>query len=192
MIYTLNLEPLGQMTDEQFYQLCRRNPDINFERNSQGELIIMLPTGGETGSCNAELITEFALWNRQTKLGKVFDSNTCFKFPNGAERSPNVSWIRLGRWLELTPEQREKFPPIAPDFVLELLSPSDNLKNTQDKMVEYQENDVKLEWLIARKLRLVEIYRQGQAKEILNDQAVLSGEEVLPGFRLDLGFIWQI
>ncbi len=188
--YTLNLEPLGKITDEQFYQLCRKNPDINFERNAKGELIIMPPTGGETGNRNAELTTEFALWNRQTKLGKVFDSNTCFKFPNGAERSPDVSWIKLERWNQLTLEQREKFPPIAPDFVLELMSPSDSLKTTQDKMAEYQANGVKLGWLIVRKLRQVEIYRQGQAKEVLNEPTFLSGEDVLPEFILDLSTVW--
>jgi Uma2 family endonuclease len=101
--------------------LCRRNPDINFEHSAQGQLIIMPPTGGETGNCNAELIAEFAIWNRRTKLGKVFDSNTCFKLPNGADRcqghgssrTPDVSWIRLDRWEQLTPIEREKFPPIA-------------------------------------------------------------------------------
>ncbi|MEB3175924.1 MAG: Uma2 family endonuclease [Cyanobacteriota bacterium] len=190
MTYTLDLDTLGAITDERFYQLCRRNPEINFERNAQGRLIIMPPTGGETGNCNAELITEFALWNRRTQLGKVFDSNTCFKLPNGAMRSPDVSWIRLERWLALTPEQREKFPPIAPDFVLELLSPSDDLKNTQEKMVEYQQNGVQLGWLIARKLRQVQIYRQGGPQEILTEPQALSGEETLPDFILDLGFMW--
>ncbi len=190
MTYTLNLDTLGTMTDDQFYQLCRRNPDVNIERNAQGELIIMPPTGGETGNCNAELIADFALWNRRTKLGKIFDSNTCFKLPNGADRSPDASWIRLDRWEQLTPEEREKFPPISPDFVLELLSPSDNLKTTQEKMTEYQENGVKLGWLIARKLRQVEIYRQGQGKEILTEPKRLFGEDVLPEFVLELNWLW--
>ncbi|WP_107670886.1 Uma2 family endonuclease [Cyanothece sp. BG0011] len=188
--YILNLEPLGKMTDEQFYQLCCKNPEINFERNAKGELIIMPPTGGETGNRNSEINAEFVLWNRQTKLGKVFDSNTCFKFPNGAERSPNVSWIKLERWNQLTPEQREKFPPIAPDFVLELMSPSDSLKSTQDKMEEYQTNGVKLEWLIDRKSRQVEIYRQGKSKEVLNEPTFLSGEDILPEFILELAIVW--
>ncbi|GBF79966.1 Uma2 family endonuclease [Aphanothece sacrum] len=188
--YTLNLEPICQMTDEQFYQLCRRNPDINFERNAKGELIIMSPTGGETGNRNAELVVEFGIWNRQKKLGKVFDSNTCFKLPNGANRSPDVSWISLDRWNQLTLEQREKFPPIAPDFVLELLSPSDNLKDIQTKIEEYMSNGVKLGWLINRKTRLIEIYRQGKDKEILTNPEFLLGEEVLPELVLDLKIVW--
>ncbi|ACB52052.1 unknown [Crocosphaera subtropica ATCC 51142] len=188
--YTINLEPLGKMTDEQFYQLCRKNPEINFERNAKGELMIMPPTGGETGNRNSEINAEFVFWNRQTKLGKVFDSNTCFKFPNGAERSPDVSWIKLERWNQLTLEQKEKFPPIAPDFVLELMSPSDSVKNTQEKMAEYQANGVKLGWLINRKDQQVEIYRQGKSKEVLNEPIFLSGEDILPEFVLDLAMVW--
>ncbi|ACK69934.1 protein of unknown function DUF820 [Gloeothece citriformis PCC 7424] len=188
--YNLNLEPIGKITDEQFYQLCRKNPDVNFERNARGELIIMPPTGGETGNRNAELITEFGIWNRQKNLGKIFDSNTCFKLPNGADRAPDLSWIRLERWNELTIEEREKFPPIVPDFVLELMSPSDSLKDTQEKMEEYQANGVKLGWLIVRKLQRVEIYRQGQNKEILDNPKFLYGEDVLPDFILDLGMVW--
>jgi Uma2 family endonuclease len=116
---TINLKPVIELTDEQFYQLCRKNPDVKFERNALGELIIMSPTGGETGNRNAEIIIDFGIWNRQTKLGKVFDSSTGFKLPNGANRSPDVSWIKQERWDALTSKEKEKFPPIAPDFVLE-------------------------------------------------------------------------
>ena len=188
--YTIDLEPLGKITDEQFYQLCRRNPDIKFERNGKGELIIMPPTGGKIGNRNAELVTEFVIWNRRTKLGKVFDSSTCFKFPNRADRSPDVSWIKLERWQQLTPEQQEIFPPIVPDFVLELLSPSDRLKDLQEKMEEYMSNGVKLGWLIDRKTQTVEIYRQGQSKEVSLSPKFLSGEELLPEFELDLAIVW--
>ncbi|BAY45171.1 hypothetical protein SAMD00079811_27730 [Scytonema sp. HK-05] len=128
---TLNLKPVIELTDEQFYQLCQKNPDVKFERSAKGELIIMSPTGGETGNCNAEILVDFVIWNRQTKLGKVFDSSTGFKLPNGADRSPDVAWIKQERWDTLTPEQKEKFPPIAPDFVLELMSPSDDLQKVQ-------------------------------------------------------------
>jgi Uma2 family endonuclease len=187
---TINFNNIVKLNDEQFYQLCRDNPDVKFERNAFGELIIMPPTGGETGKCNAKLTARFVLWNEQTQLGEVFDSSTCFKLPNGSNRSPDVSWIQLERWNALSAEQREKFPPIAPDFVLELMSPSDSLSETQAKMQEYMNAGVKLGWLIDRKNRCVEIYRQGQPKEVLESPTSLSGEEVLPGFVLDLQIVW--
>ncbi|WP_414585877.1 Uma2 family endonuclease [Scytonema sp. PCC 10023] len=183
---TLNLKPVIELTDEQFYQLCRKNPDIKFERNAKGELLIMSPTGGETGNHNSEINADFVIWNRQTKLGKVFDSSTGFKLPNGADRSPDVAWIKQERWDTLTPEQKEKFPPIAPDFVLELMSPYDDLQKVQEKMQEYMENQVKLGWLIDRKTRRVEIYRLGKEVEVLESPTELSGEDVLPGFILNL------
>ena len=157
--YTINFSSVCQMSDEQFYQLCRNNPDIKFERNATGELVVMSPTGGETGNRNIEIAGDFVFWNRQNTLGKLFNSSTCFKLPNGANRSPDIAWIKQSRWDQLTPEEKEKFPPIAPDFVLELMSPSDSLKSTQAKMQEYIENQVKLGWLIERKSRYVEIYR---------------------------------
>ncbi|MEC4891548.1 MAG: Uma2 family endonuclease [Oscillatoria sp. PMC 1050.18] len=187
---TIDFNPIIKISDEQFYQLCRANPDVKFERNADGEIIIMSPTGGETGNWNAELTTEFTLWNRRTKLGKVFDSSTCFKLPNNANRSPDVAWIKQERWDALTDSQKEKFPPIAPDFVLELMSPNDTLKATQDKMKEYLKNQVKLGWLLNPKTRKVEIYRLGKAVEILDDPAEISGENVLPGFVLRLAVIW--
>lgn len=183
---TLNLKPVIELTDEQFYQLCRRNPDVKFERSAKGELIIMPPTGGETGNYNSEINADFVIWNRQTKLGKVFDSSTGFKLPNSANRSPDVAWIKQERWDALTSKQKEKFPPIAPDFVLEFMSPSDDLRKTQEKMQEYMDNQVKLGWLIDRKTRRVEIYRLGQEVEVLESPTQLSGEDVLPGFILNL------
>jgi Uma2 family endonuclease len=188
--YTLNLDSAIELTDEQFYKLCRNNPDLKFERNVHGELIIMPPTGGETGRRNTNLITDVNLWNRQTRLGQVFDSSTCFKLPNGADRSPDVSWIRQDRWDALTPEQKEKFPPICPDFATELMSLSDTLKTVQAKMQEYVENGLQLGWLLNRKDRQVEIYRPDRTVESLRSPTSLSGETILPGFVLDLGFIW--
>jgi Uma2 family endonuclease len=189
--YTLNFSSICHFTDEQFYQLCRKNPDIKLERNAQGAIIIMPPTGGETGKRNAQLITRFVIWNEQTKLGEVFDSSTCFKLPNGANRSPDVSWIKQERWDALTPEEKEKFPPLAPDFVLELISPSDRLSETQAKMHEYIKQGVRLGWLINRKNRQGEIYRPGHDVEVLDSPTTLSGEDVLPGFVLDLQSIWD-
>lgn len=188
---TLNFNNIIKLTDDQFYQLCRDNPDIKFERNASGELIVIAPTGGETGRRNAKLTARFVLWNEQTQLGEVFDSSTCFKLPNGADRSLDVAWIKQDRWNALTLEQREKFPPIAPDFVLELMSPSDSLKETQEKMQEYMDSGVKLGWLIDRKTGCVEVYRQGKPVEVLEFPGSLSGEDILPGFVLNLQSVWE-
>ncbi|MEH2238723.1 Uma2 family endonuclease [Nostoc sp.] len=188
---TVNLNPIIQLTDNQFYQLCRENPEVKFERNAEGKLLIMPPTGGETGNRNIEIAADFVIWNRQTQLGVCFDSSTCFKLPNGANRSPDVAWIRQDRWNALTPEEQEKFPAIAPDFVLELMSVSDTLRETQEKMQEYIDNEVKLGWLISPKMRQVEIYRLGQPVEILTSPQQLSGEDVLAGFILNLSIIWR-
>jgi Uma2 family endonuclease len=187
---SINLDPIIKLTDDQFYQLCQGNPNVKLERNAIGELLIMPPTGGETGKRNATLISRFIVWNEEAQLGEVFDSSTCFKLPNGADRSPDVSWVRQDRWDALTPVEKEKFPPIAPDFVLELMSPSDSLKTTQAKMQEYIDNGVKLGWLINRQNRTVEVYRLGQSVEILQLPVMLSGEETLLGFRLNLNFVW--
>ncbi|WP_413174767.1 Uma2 family endonuclease [Anabaena azotica] len=187
---TVNLNPIIKLTDNQFYQLCRENPEVKFERNADGKLLIISTTGGITGNQNAEIATDFAIWNRQTKLGVCFDSSTCFKLPNGANRSPDVAWIKKERWDALTPEEQEKFSPIAPDFVLELMSPSDSLQETQAKMQEYINNGVQLGWLINRKMRQVEIYRSGKPLEILEFPQELSGEDVLPGFILNLQIVW--
>jgi Uma2 family endonuclease len=187
---TLNLNPIIKLTDEQFFQLCQENENIRLERTAKGKLIIMSPAGGETGNRNAGLTAQIWIWNDRNKLGKVFDSSTGFKLPNGADRSPDASWVKLERWNGLTPEQQKKFPPICPDFVVELLSPSDSLKETQDKMKEYRDNGAGLGLLINRKLRQVEIYRPNREVEVLESPITVSGEDVLPGFILNLESIW--
>jgi Uma2 family endonuclease len=188
--YPINLEPIVAVTDEFFEQLCQANPDVKFERTATGALILVAPTGGETGFYNFEIAVDFGIWNRQAKLGVCFDSSTCFKLPNGALRSPDVAWVQKARWDALTPEQRAKFSPLAPDFVLELLSPSDDIEDARNKMKEYQENGVRLGWLIDRKTCQVEIYRPGQAVEVLDAPTMLSEPTVLPGFILDCNPIW--
>lgn len=188
--FTISLEPVIHVTDEQFYQLCQVNPDVKFERDATGNLIVMAPTGGETGSYNAEIVADFVIWNRQTRLGKVFDSSTCFKLPKGGDRSPDVAWVAVERWSQLSQEQQRKFPPIAPDFVLELMSPTDSLENTQAKMQEYMNNGVRLGWLIDRDRRCVEIYRSNQPVEKLTSPEQILGEAVLPGFFLNMDIIW--
>ncbi|HEY9852247.1 MAG TPA: Uma2 family endonuclease [Leptolyngbyaceae cyanobacterium] len=174
------------LTDEQYFQMCQNNRDLKFERTAKGVLLIMPPTGGETGNRNADLTFQVQGWSRQNNLGKAFDSNTGFKLPNGADRSPDASWVKIARWNALTPEQREKFIPLCPDFVVELRSPSDSLTELREKMQEYIENGAKLGWLIDRKNQRVEIYRPNQEVEIIENPVTLSGEDVLPGFVLDL------
>ncbi|MBD1813102.1 Uma2 family endonuclease [Microcoleus vaginatus DQ-U2] len=188
---TLNLNSIIKLTSEQFYQLCEENPELKLERNANGELIVLPPTGGETGRSNSKFNLQIGLWNEQTQLGEAFDSSTGFTLPNKADRSPDASWVEKSRWEALTPQQREKFIPLCPDFAVEILSPTDSLKKTQEKMQEYMENGCRLGWLINRKKREVEIYRPGQDVEVLQSPLTLSGENVLPGFVLNLQKIWN-
>ncbi len=178
------------LTDEQFFQLCKNNRDLRFERTASGQLVIMPPTGSETSDRNAELTYQLRAWSRQSQLGKSFDSSGGFKLPNGAERSPDASWIHKDRWNGLTTAEKEKFAPLCPDFVVELMSPSDSLEKTRLKMQEYRENGARLGWLINRRQRQVEIYRPDQEVEMLQNPQFLSGETVLPDFTLDLTDIW--
>lgn len=182
---TLNLDTV-HLSDEQFYQLCQNNRDLNFERTARGELIIMPPVGGDSGNWEADLIADLVIWNRQTNLGYTFSSSTVFKLPNGADRSPDAAWIQREYWDALTPEQRRKFPPIAPDFVIELRSATDDLETLRRKMQEYMDAGVKLGWLINPQQQQVEIYRLEQDVEVRNLPTELSGETILPGFSLNL------
>ncbi|WP_107666281.1 Uma2 family endonuclease [Cyanothece sp. BG0011] len=179
-----------KLTDEQFFQLCQDNRDLRFERNSNGDIVIMPPTGGETGNRNSSITYQLYAWNLQNKLGVTFDSSTGFKLPNKADRSPDASWIPLEKWEDLTSEQRQKFLPLCPDFVIELRSPTDILKTLQNKMKEYLENGTKLGWLINPKDKKIEVYRQEKEVEILDNPTTLSWEDVLPNFLLDLETIW--
>lgn len=179
-----------KVTHEQFEQLAAANRDLRLERTATGELIVMPPTGSETGNRNADVEGQLWLWNRRTKLGKVFNSSSGFRLPNGANRSPDASWIKLERWEALIPEEKQGFAPICPDFVVELRSPSDNMEPLRTKMTEYMDNQARLGWLIDRKNRKVEIYRQGRDVEVLVNPISLSGEDVLPGFVLDLTEVW--
>jgi Uma2 family endonuclease len=176
-----------RLTHEQFERICQNNPERVFELTKDGELEIMSPVGGDSGSYESELTIDLGNWNRQTRLGKTFSSSTAFILPNGAERSPDAAWVELSRWEALTPAQRKKFPPLAPDFVIELRSETDSLKKLQQKMQEYRDNGVRLGWLINPQQQQVEIYRQGRDIEVLENPTSLDGEDILPGFILDLG-----
>lgn len=179
-----------RITDEQFYKICFMNRDAILERTAKGDLRIMTPAGGETSRHNLEILLDLGGWNRQTKLGVVFESSAGFILPSGAILSPDAAWIPLDKWSSLTQEQRTKFLPLCPDFVIELRSPSDTLKPLQEKMREYLDNGTRLAWLINPQNRQVEIYRFTQEVEVLDNPSTLSGEEVLPGFVLNLGSIW--
>ena len=182
----LNLRPLIDLTDEQFEQLAAANQELRLERAATGELIIMPPTGGETGERNLDLAGQLWLWNRQTNLGVVFDSSTGFRLPNGATRSPDVAWVEITRWQTLSPQQRKKFPPLCPDFVIELCSETDDLLDIQNKMQEYLDNGLRLGWLIDPRTQVVEIYRPDRPVQKLQTPSTLSGEAVLSKFILSL------
>ncbi|MDF5734127.1 MULTISPECIES: Uma2 family endonuclease [unclassified Nostoc] len=184
----LNLSPTIELTDEQFFQLCQNNRDLRLERTAEGELIIMPPTGWESGNRNSRLTQRLGNWADADGTGLAFDSSTGFKLPNGANRSPDASWVSQERLEALNPNP-DRFLPIAPDFAVELRSASDSLKTVQQKMQEYIDNGVRLGWLINPQNQQVEIYRPGQDVEVLQSPSSLSGEDVLPGFLLDLAQI---
>ncbi len=188
----LNLQDIldEKMTDDEFEIFCRHNPDLQIELTKQGEIVIMSPTGGETGNRNFSLIGRFFNWVEEDESGIGFDSSTVFKLPNAAKRSPDVSWIKNERWEKLTKEEKIKFPPLCPDFVVELRSPSDSLVNLQNKMLEYIENGASLGWLTDPLEKKVHVYRRNAEVEILDDPQQISGEPLLQKFTLKLEKIW--
>jgi len=182
--FTLELE--GDMDDVAFYRFCRRNDHLRFERNPDGTILIMPNTGGKTGIRNTKIVSRLDMWS-ESHDGKVFDSSTAFKLPNFATRSPDAAWVSDERWNQLSDEEQERFPPIAPDFVVELMSASDQLKKAQEKMLEYIENGVRLSWLIQPSSETVFIYRaDGTISKVTTFDQSLSGEEVLPDFEFPL------
>lgn len=186
---SLNVKTV-ELSEKQFEHLCSDNPNLKFELSARGELIIVPPTGMESGRKNSDLNYEFVSWARKDKRGKVFDSSTMFTLPNGAKRSPDVSWILNERIEKLTIKERQGFAKIVPNFVLELLSPSDSLSETQEKMREYIENGVSLGWLIDPKKKRVHIYRANGEIGVLDNPETVSGEDVLIKFKLNIREIW--
>jgi len=176
------------MSEEEFFQFCQMNDTLEFERDSHGNIILMSPTGSFTGGFNSKVLTELGIWNKENQLGEVFDSSTGFTLPNGAIRSPDVSWIKSENWNALSEEEKEQFAPICPDFVIEIRSKSDELQYLQEKMQEYLANGAGLGWLIDRFEGKVSIYRSGQAVIVHDTMDIeLSGEATLPGFLLNPG-----
>ncbi|MDY6785468.1 MAG: Uma2 family endonuclease [Cyanobacteriota bacterium] len=195
-VETLSLELPRTMalrvTPEQFEVLAIANGDLRLERTATGELIVNPPAGSESGKRNSSLTGQLDRWQEEREdLGEVFDSSAGFTLPNGAIRSPDASWVSRERWDALTPKQRKGFAPLCPDFVVELRSESDSLTQLRSKMQEYIDNGARLGWLIDPQNRRVEVYRSGVAVEVLDNPAALSGEEVLPGFVLNLRRVWR-
>lgn len=184
---TLRGPMVARLTDDEFFQLCQDNPSLNLERNAQHDIMFRSPAGSDSSASSAEGQGQLWLWNRQTKLGQTYDSSAGFTLPNGAVRSPDAAWLSKAQFDQLTAEQRRKFPPVCPEFVLEVKSPSDCLKDLQAKMEEYIANGVQLGFLLDVEAETAYVYRPGQAAETVTGyEQELSGEPVLPGFGLDL------
>jgi Uma2 family endonuclease len=182
---------MKKLSEEEFYEFCRANDEWRIERTAEGDIAIMPPTGGKTGIINFKLITQFGIWVETVKTGNGFDSSTIFVLPNGAHRSPDLAWVRNERWETLTEEQQEKFPPLCPDFAVELRSRTDALKTLQAKMQEYIDNGAQLGWLIDPVEKRVHVYRPGFAIEILDNPQSVSGQPLLSGFMLDAQSLWD-
>lgn len=188
----LHFSPLlKKMSEEEFYEFCRLNPDLSLELNSEGDLIIMSPTGGKTGKQNLKLAVRLGSWAESDGTGEGFDSSTVFKLPNGAKRSPDFAWVTNARWKALTEDEQERFPPLCPDFVVELRSRPDSLKTLRQKMEEYIANGAQLGWLIDPLERKVHVYRPSAPVEELDNPQTISGERLLRGLALDLQEIWD-
>ena len=179
--------PAGKrMTANEYFDFCMANRDLNLEQLETGEIVIMAPTGGESGNRNIEISMQLQIWAKKDGTGKAFDSSTEFRLPRGSARSPDASWVKLTRWNALSPVERKKFPPLCPEFVLELRSETDRLSDLQEKLVEYINNGALLGWIIDPFTKSVYVYRPNQEPEILQNPATVSGDPVLPGFALDL------
>ena len=186
----VHLQPVLNLSDEQLYDFSRINRELRIERNTRGELIIMSPTGGDTGERNAEITTQLRLWAKRDGTGATFDSSTGFRLPNRAVRSPDAAWIPYARLDNLTAEQRKKFIPLCPDFVIELRSATDSLNDLQDKMQEFLDNGTQLGWLIDSEQQRVYVYQPDKPIHELNNLETISGDPLLSGFELDLREIW--
>ncbi len=182
---------LPQLSNDQLFELCQINPDLRIERAAQGEIIIMPPTGGETGNRSAAVTAQLTFWSWEDNSGVAFDSSTGFDLPNGATRSPDAAWVRRSRLRGLSQDEKEKFLPLCPDFVVEIRSPSDSLSKLKEKMEEYMANGCGLGWLIDTKQQKVFIYRPNQSVEELSQPTSLLGDTLLPNFRLNLERVWE-
>lgn len=188
----LHWPPSLHLVDEQFFEFCQANKELRIERTAQGDCEIMVPTGGETSWRNSRLTTLLSIWAEQDGSGVVFDSMGGFILPNGAIRSPDVSWVKRARLSVLTPQQKQRFLPLCPDFVIELRSPSDCIKNLQDKMQEYIDNGASLGWLIDPEAQRVLVFQPQIPIVSLEKPGFLSADDLLIGFKLELQKIWEV
>ncbi len=186
----LEFKKATKLGDDDFFDFCRENPDVRIEMDKNGEIEIMPPTGSETGGINFELGVDFGIWVRKDGTGKGFDSSTGFILPNGAKRSPDLSWVKLEKWNAISPAKRKKFAPLCPDFVVEIRSETDSLKKLQAKMTEYIENGASLGWLIDVKSKKIYVYQPNTQVQILEKPIEISGEPYLQGFVLQMCDIW--
>jgi len=181
---------LNRMTEDEFYLFCQRNAELKFERRADGTIEFLTMTGGTTGQRNTKLLIRLGLWAEETNSGPVFDSSTGFRLPNRAVRAPDASWVRVAAWQVLTPEQQERFPPLCPDFIVELASPSDSIVDLSAKMLEYIANGCRLAWLLDPKGQTARIFRvDGSVSVVKSFEETLSGEDVLPGFNFALSLL---
>lgn len=187
----LEFRKATKLSDDDFFEFCRENPDVRIEMDENGDIEIMPPTGTETGGISFDLSIDFGIWVRKDGGGKGFDSFTGFTLPNGARRSPDISWVKLEKWNALTESQKKKFAPVCPDFVVEIRSESDPLEKLQNKMAEYIENGCSLGWLIDLQNKNAYIYEKGSEAKMLNKPDKISGEPFLKGFTLSLKEIWK-
>lgn len=187
----VHFNPGRGMTDDEFYEFCRLNRDFRIERTAEGEVIVMPPTGAETGDRNSEINMQLRLWAKENRKGRAFDSSTGFRLPNGATRSPDAAWVKRSRLATLTKEDKKRFLPLCPDFIIELRSPSDTLNELRGKIREYMDNGAELGWLIDPENRCVHVYRRGRPAERLENPTNVSGDPELPGFSLELREIWE-
>lgn len=179
---------LGRMTDDEFFDFCQQHPDLRIERTAHHEILLMSPVGYESSAASGEVYFQLSAWNKQTRLGKVGESSAGYVLPDSSTLSPDASWFSLAKWETLTPEQRRKFLPFCPEFVVEVKSPSDRLNMLQAKMHDWLRNGAQLAWLLDPATEMAYVYRPGQPEPetVLGFDNELSGEAVLPGFRLRL------
>lgn len=189
---TVHVQPVINLDDEQFYELCQLNRELRIERNAQGDVVIMPPVGGETSDQNAEITMQLRLWAKRDAMGTTFDSSGGFLLPNGTVRSPDASWIEKARLEALDAEERQRFISLCPTFIIELCSPTDRLRYLQEKMQEYLDNGTRLGWLIDPQEKRVQVYRPHLPVVVLESPSQIAGEPVLPGFVLDLSEIWRL
>jgi Uma2 family endonuclease len=188
----LHWPPSLRLDEDQFFDFCQTNKELRIERTASGDCLIMAPTGGETGCRNSRLVTQLSVWADRDGSGVVFDSSSGFILPNGATRSPDVSWVKKTRLSALTAQQRKRFLPLCPDFVIELRSPTDSIPILQDKMLEYIANGASLGWLIDPETKQVSVYQTNQPAVNLNNPEFLSADELVNGFKLELQRIWNV